>query len=211
MSESLRRVACVVLFLTAGSVSALSVNEATYPGAGGDYNNLLNPPLPAAVIFSLDTGTNTFAGTFGTPGDGGDTLLIELGTAQTLRSISVSFATNAGELNPVAINQNSRLVFDSASSSSATPLVDLSLSGTPDAPVTFVSGLLAIGTGLYNATLLTEVLALNSNAKVGYVLSFDVTTAAVPKPASVVMMLAGLGVLGFGVRRRQSTRGGRCR
>jgi PEP-CTERM motif len=200
--ESLRRLLCATVFFGAGSACALVVNEATYAGAGGDYNNLLNPPLAAAVIFSLDDGTNTFAGTFGTPGDHGDTVLISLGATQTLRSISISFATNADDFNPVAINQNSKLVFDSTSSSSATPLVELNLTGRPDGPITFASGLLAIGQGLYNTTLLTEVLALNNNAKVGYVMSFDVT--AVPEPASVALMVAGLGVLGLCVRRRST-------
>jgi hypothetical protein len=177
----------------------LVVDEATYPQAFGDYNNLLNPPLPTAVVFALGSGTNTFAGMFGTPGDGGDTFLIDIGPLQTLTAIRVTFATNAGPFNPVAINQNSRLIYDLSSSSSATPLVDLELTGTPSGPSVFASGPLAIGFGQYNATILTEVLALNSSAMVGYEVAFEVT--AVPEPAGVAMMLSGSVLVGLWARR----------
>ena len=50
-----------------------------------------------------------------------------------------------------------------------------SITGRPDGPINFASGPLAIGTGLYSTTMLTGVLALNNNGKVGYVVSFDVT------------------------------------
>lgn len=191
------------LMLAAGSAgaAALAVDEATYPQAFGDYNNLLNPPLPTAVVFALGSGTNTFAGTFGTPGDGGDTFLIDIGPLQTLTAIRVTFATNAGPFDPVVINQNSRLIYDLSSSSSATPLVDLALTGTPSGSTVFASGPLAIGSGQYNATILTEVLALNSSAMVGYEVAFDVT--AVPEPASVAMMLSGSVLVGLWARRRK--------
>ena len=192
-------------FLLLGSVAAnaapLAIDEATYQGAGGDYNNLLSPPLPTAVVFNLGGGTNTFAGTFGTPGDAGDTFLVQLSAGQTLTGVHVTFATNAGAFNPVAINQGSQLVFDSASSSSPTPLLALDLTGRPSGPVTFSSGALSIGAGLYTSTMLTGVLALNNNGKVGYQVAFDVTPA-VPEPGEWAMLLGGLLVLGLGARRR---------
>ncbi len=197
------------MLMTFGAASAeaspLAIDEATYPGAGGDYNNLLNPPLPAAVIFNLDAGTNTFSGSFGTPGDAGDTFALKLGVGQLLTGIHVSFATNANDFNPVAINQDSYLVFDSASSSSPMPLLALGLSGKPSAPVTFSSAAMSVGPGLYTATMLTGVLALNSNARVGYQVAFDVTgsvTPQVPEPSEFALMGAGLLVLLPLLRRR---------
>lgn len=181
--------AAALLAAPPGLATPLNIDEASYPGAGGDYNNLLNPPTP--VVFTLPGGVNLFAGTFGTPGDGGDTLAIQLDAGYTLNSISISFATNAGMFNPVAINQGSHLVFDLASSNQPTPLVDLAITGRPDHAVSFASGPLALGAGIYNLTLLTEVLALNDNGKVGYQIALDVTAPPVPEPASWTLMLAG--------------------
>lgn len=198
MNRSWTCIAGACLLCGAAAYAApLAVDEASYPGADGDYNNLLNPPLPQAVVFNLAAGTNTFAGTFGTPGDGGDTLLVQLDPLETLTAIRVTFATNAGPFNPVAINQASKLVFDLTSSSEPNPLLTLNLTGRPDGPVQFNSPVLSFGAQLYNVTLLTEVLALNSNAKVGYQLEFDVT--AVPEPATWALMLAGIaGLAGVG-------------
>lgn len=209
MTGRMHGVAAALMVLAAGAASAagLVVDEATYPLANGDYNELLHPPLPQAVIFPLGGGANTFAGTFGTPGDGGDTFLVEIGANQTLTGIRVTFATNAGPFNPVAINQNSRLVFDLTSSNSATPLVDLGLTGTPGGPVMFASEPLTIGPGQYNTTILTEVLALNSSDMVGYEVAFEVS--AVPEPAGIAMMLSGLLLVGAWSRRRKDSRGAR--
>ncbi|MCP5281158.1 MAG: PEP-CTERM sorting domain-containing protein [Rhodoferax sp.] len=201
MRMKLRYVFAACMVLAAGSASAVNVDEATFAGAGGDYNNLLSPPLPTAVVFGLDAGTNTFAGTFGTPGDQGDTFLLNIGPLQTLTGIRVTFATNAGDFNPVAINQNSRLVFDLTSSNQPVPLVDLALTGRPSGPVVFASGPLSIGAGQYNTTILSEVLALNSAGMVGYQVAFDVS--AVPEPTGVAMMLAGTATIGLWVRRRR--------
>jgi hypothetical protein len=201
MRMKLRYVFAACMVLAAGSASAANVDEATFAGAGGDYNNLLSPPLPTAVVLGLDAGTNTFAGTFGTPGDQGDTFLLNIGPLQTLTGIRVTFATNAGDLNPVAINQNSRLVFDLTSSNQPVPLVDLALTGRPSGPVVFASGPLSIGAGQYNTTILSEVLALNNAGMVGYQVAFDVS--AVPEPTGVAMMLAGTATIGLWVRRRR--------
>ncbi len=181
--------------------AGLVVDEGSYPGAAGDYNNLLNPPQPVATVFALVAGTNTFAGTFGTPGDAGDTFLVQLSPSQTLTGISVSFATNAGPFNPVAINQDSQLVFDLTSSSQATPLLLLNLTGRPDGPVVFSSGPLSFGAQIYNVTMLTGVLALNDSARVGYQVAFDVS--AVPEPATALSLLLGLGTLGAVARCRR--------
>jgi len=203
MNKSLAVLAGALLALAATPSAGLglAVDEATYPGANGDYNNLLSPPLPQAVVFDLQGGTNTFAGTFGTPGDGGDTILIALGPLATLTAVRVTFATNAGPLNPVAINQVSELVLDSASSSNPTPLLDLALTGKPDGPVVFSSAPLALGADLYNVTLRTQVLALNDNAHVGYQVAFDVT--AIPEPSGYALLLVGGAVLVL-VRRRRT-------
>ena len=199
--NSIRTCLIGVLLLSSMSTQAapLAIDEATYPGAGGDYNNLLNPPQPVAVVFNLNGGTNTFAGTFGTPGDGGDTFLVQLDPLETLTAIRVTFATNAGPSNPVAINQGSKLVFDLASSNEPTPLLSMNLTGRPDGPVVFGSAPLSFGAQLYNVTLLTEVLALNDNSKVGYQVAFDVT--AVPEPSTWALMLAGVAGLGVASRR----------
>lgn len=201
-----REVLAVLAFLSIATpaAAALVVDEATYPGAGGDYNNLLNPPLPEAVVFDLEGGSNAFSGRIVTPGDSGDTFLVALDAAATLTRIRVQFATNAQDLNPVAINQNTRLVFDLASSSEPQPLVQLALTGRPDGPVTFESALLALMGGLYNTTMLTEVLALNSGGAVGYTVYFDVTAPPIPEPSTWALMLGGLGVLGWLSRRRRA-------
>jgi len=197
---------CLVgLCLLAGAsahAAPLAVDEATYPGAGGDYNNLLSPPQPQAVVFDLAVSTNSFAGTFGTPGDGGDTFLVQLDSLETLTAIRVIFATNAGPFDPVAVNQASRLVFDLTSSSQPDPLLTLNLTGSPDGPVQFSSPALSFGEQLYSVTLLTEVLALNSSAKVGYQVEFDVT--AVPEPATWALMLAGIAGVGALARSRRA-------
>jgi hypothetical protein len=204
MHTGLFRLAPVFLAFAALSAAASAVDEATYPGAGGDYNNLLNPPLPEAIVFSLDKGANTFNGTIGTPGDAADTFLVMVGSLQTITAVRVSFASNADPFNPVAINQGTRLVFDSASSSSPTPLLDLPVLGRPDGAVIVDSGPVSFGPGLYNSTFLSEVLALNNNGHVAYQVAFDVTTA-VPEPASAALTLAGLAFLGLAGSR------GRCR
>lgn len=203
MNKSLAVLAGALLTLAAAPSAGLGlvVDEATYPGANGDYNNLLSPPLPQAVVFDLQGGTNTFAGTFGTPGDGGDTILIALSALETLTAVRVTFATNAGPFNPVAINQSSELVLDTASSSNPTPLLTLALTGKPDGPVVFSSAPLALGADLYNVTLRTQVLALNDNARVGYQIAFDVT--AIPEPSSYALLLLGGAVLVL-VRRRRA-------
>lgn len=199
-----------ILLAVAAAPSAglgLAIDEATYPGANGDYNNLLIPPVaPPAVVFDLAGGTNTFAGTFGTPGDAGDTILIQLDPLETLTAVRVTFATNATPFNPVAINQGvvpgqpSDFSLDSASSSSSTPLLALNLSGKPDGPVVFSSAPIALGADLYNVTIRTGVLALNDGSRVGYQMAFDVT--AIPEPSHVALLLAGLAVLALVLRRR---------
>ena len=203
MTRPLRATLVGVLLALGGAVAhaGLAIDEATYPGAGGDYNNLLHPPLPAAVVFALESGTNTFAGTFGTPGDAGDTFLVQLDPSETLNRIVVTFATNAGPFNPVAINQDSQLVFDLTSSNQPTPLVLLDLTGRPDGPVVFSSGPLSFGAQIYSLTMLTGVLALHDNSKVGYQVAFDVS--AVPEPTTGLSLLVGLGALGAYWRRRR--------
>lgn len=191
------------MLLSAPAQAALDIDEATYPGAAGDFNNLLllDPP----VTFALESGTNLFRGTFGTggsfPNDGGDTVVLEIGALETITAVRITFATNAIDLNPVAINQGTKLVLDITSSSSATPLLELAIAGRPDGPVVFSSAPLTLGPDLYNLTLLTEVLALNDSARVGYTIAIDVL--AVPEPASGAMLLLGLGLLAYGMRRAQ--------
>ena len=68
--------------------------------------------------------------------------------------------------------------------------------------MTFSSGALNIGAGLYTSTMLTGVLALNDNGKVGYQVAFDVAPA-VPEPGEWAMLLGGLFALGLGARRRR--------
>ena len=196
-------VGVLLAFGGAAAHAGLAIDEATYPGAGGDYNNLLSPPLPVAVVFGLEAGTNTFAGTFGTPGDAGDTFVVQLDPSETLTRIDVTFATNAGPFDPVAINQGSQLVFDLTSSNQPTPLVLLNLTGRPDGPVTFSSGPLSFGAQLYSLTMLTGVLALNDSSKVGYQVAFDVSAAPVPEPATSLSLLLGLGTLAAYLRLRR--------
>ena len=67
MTRSFRATLVGVLLALGGAVAHAgpAIDEATYPGAGTDYNNLLSPPSPVAEVFALEGGTNTFAGTFG--------------------------------------------------------------------------------------------------------------------------------------------------
>lgn len=203
MNRSIAALAGALFAIAAAPAVALGlvVDEATYPGANGDYNNLLDPP--PAVVFNLEAGTNTFAGQFGTPGDAGDTILILLDPLETLTAVRVRFATNASTANYVWVNQATRLVLDSASSSNPTPILSLPLTGNPSGPVTFSSSPLALGPDLYNVTLMTNLLSLSpNNARVGYEIAFDVT--AIPEPSVYASLLAGLAVLVL-ARRRQAT------
>jgi hypothetical protein len=203
MNKSLAVLAGALLALLTAPAAGLGlvIDEATYPGANGDYNNLLDPP--PAVVFDLEAGTNTFAGQFGTPGDAGDTIAILLDPLETLTAVRVAFATNANATNYVWVNQGTKLVLDSASSSNPTPILSLLLTGNPAGPVTFSSSPLALGADLYNVTLLTNLLSLSpNNARVGYEIAFDVT--AIPEPTAYALLLAGLAVLAL-VRRRRAT------
>jgi len=202
MNRSLAALAGALLAIVAAPAAGLGlvVDEATYPGANGDYNNLLDPP--PAVVFNLEAGTNTFAGRFGTPGDAGDTVLILLDPLETLTAVRVRFATNANATNYVWVNQVTKLELDSASSSNPAPILSLPLTGNPAGPVTFSSSPLALGADLYNVTLLTNLLSLSpNNAPVGYEIAFDVT--AIPEPSQYALLLAGLAVLAL-VRRRRA-------
>ena len=140
-------------------------------------------------------GRNSFKGTFGTPGDGGDTLLLLIPLGER------SMPWSAPSPPTPAISIRSRSIRDRISCSTCpvpptrrrcwiSPLPE----GRPG-PVVFSSGPLSIGPELYNLTLLTQVLALNNNAKVGYQIDLDVTVTPVPEPASWAIMAAGLGVL----------------
>lgn len=196
MNRKLSFAVALTIMLAGSAHAAIQVDEATYPGANGDYNNLLL--LIPPVTFALEGGTNLFRGTFGTPGDGGDTVVLDVGPLQTITQIRITFATNADPFNPVAINQGSRLVFDTTSSSNPTPIVDLSITGSPDEPVVFSSAPLLLGAESYNLTLLTQVLALNSAAKVGYEIAVDVL--AVPEPSTWWLLALGLGVIALSAR-----------
>ena len=198
MNKKLALAAVLTIVLAGSANAAIQVDEATYPGASGDYNTLLL--LIPPVTFALEGGTNLFRGTFGTPGDGGDTVVLDVGPLQTITQIRITFATNADPFNPVAINQGSRLVFDTTSSSNPTPILDLSITGRPDGPVVFSSAPLLLGAESYNLTLLTEDLALNSAGKVGYEIAIDVL--AVPEPSTWLLLALGLGVIAFSARHR---------
>ena len=66
MNKKLALAAVLTIVLAGSAHAAIDVDEATYPGANGDYNNLLL--LIPPVTFALEGGTNLFRGTFGTPG-----------------------------------------------------------------------------------------------------------------------------------------------
>lgn len=199
MNRKLAFAAVLTIVLAGSAHAAIQVDEATYPGANGDYNNLLL--LIPPVTFALEGGTNLFRGTFGTPGDGGDTVVLDVGPLETITAIRITFATNADAFNPVAINQGSHLVLDTTSSSNPTPILDLPITGHPDGPVVFSSGPLGLGADSYNLTLLTGVLALSSNnGKVGYEIAIDVL--AVPEPSTWLLLALGLGVIAFSARLR---------
>lgn len=192
----------LVPLMPASVVAAtLSVNEATFPGAGGDYNNLLSPPRGPGLeeIFRPGAGTNTFVGSISSLGDQGDTWLLRLDPGQTLVRTRISFGTNQD----IAINQGSLFAFEQSTANPLLFQIDLPGGTRGVLPLEFDSGVLSIGPGLYTATILTGVLASSSNGPVGYRVAFDVAeqVRAIPVPASAGL-LAGGALLLAGVARR---------
>lgn len=187
--------------------ATLSVDEATFPGAGGDYNNLLSPPRRpgSAEIFRPGGGTNTFTGSIGTPGDQGDTWALLLEPGQTLVRTRISFGTNQD----IAINQGSLFAFEQSTSNPLLFQIDLPGGIRGVLPLEFDSGVLSIGPGFYTATILSGVLASRSNGPVSYIVSFDLTqeVRAVPVPASAGLLAGGALLLaGFARRSVRSRR-----
>jgi len=194
-----------ILVSTLSQAAPLAINEATFPGAGGDYNNLLSPPRAPglAEIFRPGAGINTFAGSIrtGTVNDQGDTWAMLLDPGQFITRIRVSFGTNQD----IAINQGSVFTLETSGPTPTAYTVNLPGTNSNMLPTLTDSGVLSIGTGFYTATILTGVLASSTNGAVGYVVSFDVIdTRAIPTPASLGMMLVGLIGLGAAARRRSS-------
>ena len=134
---------------------------------------------------------------------------MKLDAFEILTRIRLVFFTNANDFYPLGISQGTDLTFDRADSNTPQPLVTIVV---PDffanrvfEPRTYESGVLALGEALYNTTVRSGVLAMSDNGPVGYRVEFDVTsTAPVPEPSTVAMLLAGLGLLGWAARRRRA-------
>ena len=198
----------LVISVSAAQAAPILVDEATIPGAGGDYNNLLSPIAPSTHIFDLGAGTNVFSGSIVTPGDQGDTMAIELGAGETLTGISVTFYSNANASDfseYLAISQGTRFLLEE---SSTTPLlVELTFADTFFSLNSMVrTAATNIGTGIYTMTMLTGVLGLSTGNPVDYEITLTVDgpppVSNVPAPAALGLMLIGLA--GLRMARRKS-------
>ena len=186
-------------------------DEATGVEATGDYDNIAsNLGSPNDVgDFNLVAGTNTFLGSIGSPSDPGDVFNIVIGANQTLVGASLTFGENVDAFNPY-------FGFPSPTwglyESSITPVIfEYKVPDSNGSTSAFSSNqVFSRGPGIYNMTFANGVFGSN-NGVVDYTMTFSVLEIAppppppppaVPLPAGLPLLVAGLGIL-VGLKRRR--------
>lgn len=176
-------------------------DEATGVEAGGDYDNIGGGS--DVGDFSLVAGVNTFEGSIFTPDDSSDVFNIVIGPNQTLVGATLVFASNADAFNPF-------FGFPSPTwglyESSVTPVIfefKVPDSNGQYSPFTSTQTFTR-GAGIYNMVIGNGTFGMYDGSPVDYTMTFTVEETqqpAIPLPASLPLMLGGVGVLA-GLRRR---------
>jgi MYXO-CTERM domain-containing protein len=187
----------VALFCTSNvHATAFAMDERD--AVGGDFDNLL------PYVFQVEPMYNGpyLSGSFGTPGDASDTILIGVAQGLILTDLYFGFAADSAA-NPVAVNQGTQLTFKPANGGAALVAIDLS-SAQPTGQSYHLAGL-NIGAGNYEFMIQTSALLRTDGTPVPYNLSF--ITLAVPEPEQGALALVGLLGLGLWRRSRQAGHG----